>query len=154
QVGEEVELLEHEADEAVAHFGQLVLVERLHVVAGEPEDARRRHVEATEDVHQRRLARPGRTGDGDELAVADAQRDVAQGRHLERAGGVDLGDVDEFDDGSVEGGVAHPPNPVRPGNSPVPRRPPVPPAPPVTSADGTSTTTLSPADRPWVTSTM
>ena len=45
---------------------------------------RRRHVEAAEDVHQRRLARARRPGDRDELALVDAQRHVAQRRDLER----------------------------------------------------------------------
>ena len=98
QVGEQVELLEHEADEAVADVGELVLVEGCDVVAGEAEDSRRRHVEAPEDVHQRRLARAGRPDDGDELVLVDAQRDVAQRRDLEVAGGVDLADVDQLDD--------------------------------------------------------
>ena len=60
QVGEQVELLEHEPDEEVADVGELVLVEGLDVVAGEPERPAGRHVEAAEDVHQRRLARARR----------------------------------------------------------------------------------------------
>ena len=98
QVGEQVELLEDEADEDVAHVRELVLVEGLHVVAGQPEDAGRRHVEAAEDVHERRLARARRPGDGDELVLLDAQRDVAQGDDLGGAGAVDLAHVDQLDD--------------------------------------------------------
>ena len=50
------------------------------VVAGEPEHAARRHVEAAEDVHQRRLARTRRADDRDELALVDAQRHASAAR--------------------------------------------------------------------------
>jgi hypothetical protein len=56
--GEQVELLEHEADLAVPDSGQCALAEIAHVLPAEPIAARGRDVEAAEDVHQRRLARP------------------------------------------------------------------------------------------------
>ena len=74
QVGEQVELLEHEADVPVADLGELVLVEVGDVVAGQQEPAGGGDVEAAEDVHQRRLARARRSDDGDELAALDRER--------------------------------------------------------------------------------
>ena len=99
QVGEQVELLEHEADEDVADAGERVLVEDCDVVAGEAERAGRRDVEAPEDVHQRRLARARRADDRDELALVDRERHRPERRDLERAHRVDLVDVDQLDDG-------------------------------------------------------
>ena len=84
-VRQQVELLEHEADVAVADLGQPVLVEVGDVLTGEEQLSRRRDVEAADDVHQRRLARARRADDGDELAFVDAQVDAAQSLDFERA---------------------------------------------------------------------
>ena len=67
---QQVELLEHESDRAVADAGQLVGGEPGDVLAVEPVGARRRHVEAADHVHERRLARARRAHDRDELAFA------------------------------------------------------------------------------------
>ena len=91
EVGEQVELLEHEADEAGC--ARRRAGPRRTTATSWPasrNDAGRRDVEAAEDVHQRRLARARRAGDRDELVLLDAQRHVAQRRDLERAGRVDL----------------------------------------------------------------
>ncbi len=55
--GQELEGLEDEADRGVADLGELVLRQRLHIAAADPKHARRRPVEAAEQVHERRLAR-------------------------------------------------------------------------------------------------
>ena len=90
--------MEHEADVPVADVGEAVLVEVRNVLAGEDQLARARNVETADDVHQRRLARPGWADDGDELAVLDAQVDAPERLDLERARPVGLADVDELDD--------------------------------------------------------
>ena len=54
-----------------------------------------RHVEAADEVHQRRLARPRRPHDGDVLVAADVQRDAAQRVHRLAAQVVGLDDVAE-----------------------------------------------------------
>ncbi len=61
--------LEDEADAPAAQRGQAVVVETAHIGAGQVVGAGRRPVEAAEDVHERRLARPGGTDDGHELAL-------------------------------------------------------------------------------------
>ena len=66
--GQQVELLEHEADLLVAHLGQLGLGHVADVHAGQLVAAARRDVQAAQDVHQGRLARAGRTHDRDVVA--------------------------------------------------------------------------------------
>ena len=89
--GEQVELLEDEADAAVAHLGQGGLAHVAHVLAGQVVAARRRNVETAEDVHQRRLARARGPDDGDVLALGDGEADPAQRGNRDGSGPVDLG---------------------------------------------------------------
>ena len=110
--GEQVERLEHEADLAVADRRELVVGQVDDVLAVEPVAAAGRVVQAAEDVHHRRLARPRVPHDRDHLALVDGQRDVIEGAHLDGAGAVDLRDAVEFEHGHRGGKV-----PPRPGDA-------------------------------------
>ena len=74
----EVERLEHEPDASVADARKLVVVERADIDAVEEEPTSGGDVEASDDVHHRRLAASGGAHDGNEFAPLDHQRDVAQ----------------------------------------------------------------------------
>ena len=69
--GQEVELLEDEADAPVAHLGQLGLAHAGHVLTGQGVGAGRWRIEAAEDVHQGGLARSRWPDDGHVLALVD-----------------------------------------------------------------------------------
>ena len=94
----QVEVLEDEAELAVADRGALVGRQRRHVGAVEPIGAARRPVETAEDVHERRLARARRAHDGDELAGRDVDGHAAQRLHRDVAELVDLPDVAHLDE--------------------------------------------------------
>ena len=79
---QQVESLEDEADAPVAHFRQLVLRHRRDVLAVEQVLAGRRPIQAADDVHEGRLARSRRSGDGQELAARHVDIDAAQRAHL------------------------------------------------------------------------
>jgi hypothetical protein len=76
---QEVVGLEDEADRPAADRGEAVVGEAGDRRARELVLARRRPVEAAEDAHHRRLAGARGSEDGDELALVDRERDVAQG---------------------------------------------------------------------------
>ncbi|HZJ63115.1 MAG TPA: ATP-binding cassette domain-containing protein [Kofleriaceae bacterium] len=78
---QQVERLEHEADEPVAVVRGAPLGQVADQRVAEPVVARVVIVEDAQDVEQGRLARPRRTHDRDELAVGDLELDVAQ--HVE-----------------------------------------------------------------------
>ena len=78
---EQVEELEHDADVAAAHAGQLVLALAGDLLAGEHDLAVVGGVEAGDEVEQRRLAAARRAHDRDELAGAEVEVDAAQGPH-------------------------------------------------------------------------
>ena len=100
---DQVEALEDEADLAAAHARERRASSSVaHVDAVEPVPAARRHVEAADDVHQRRLARARRAHDRDEVAALDGQRDAAQRVHLDVADRVRLDDLTQLDDGRGE----------------------------------------------------
>jgi hypothetical protein len=58
---------------------QLRVVQRRDLDAGHRDLARRRFVQAGEDVHERRLAGAGRAHDGGEPAFGDVDGDAPQG---------------------------------------------------------------------------
>jgi hypothetical protein len=93
---QQVEVLEHEADLPIADGGAGVGRQLGDGCARQPIGALRRPIEAAEDVHERRLARPGGAHDGDELAARDVERHAAQGLHLDVAEPVDLPQVAHF----------------------------------------------------------
>src|SRR5207248_9430547 len=90
--GEQIESLEDEANLLVADRRQLVVREPRHVAAVQEIRAGRRPIEAAEDMHQRRFARPGGTDDRDELAALDVDRETAERMDLDVADVVDLGE--------------------------------------------------------------
>ena len=94
---QQVELLEHEADPPVADARERVARQVRDVLAGEPVAARRRRVEAADQVHERRLARAGRPHDRDELALGDVDRHAGERAHLGLAQRVDLDEIADRD---------------------------------------------------------
>ena len=80
--GQQIEVLEHEADAPAADVGQLRFGQMRHVAALKDVLAAGRPVEAADDVHQGRLARPGRSHDGDEFAAIDGNADPLQRMNL------------------------------------------------------------------------
>jgi hypothetical protein len=94
---DEVKALEHETDGAVADRGQLGARQRARVGAVQQVAATAGLVEAPEDVHQRRLARPGLAHHGEEVAARDLQVDPEQDRGLDPAGKIALGDRADVD---------------------------------------------------------
>ena len=64
------------------------------VVPVDPDRPGRRPVQRADQVQQRRLAGPGRADDGDQLAVPDAQVDLAQRDHAARVGPAHAGQFD------------------------------------------------------------
>src|SRR5690606_31303761 len=98
------------------------------------------------DVQQRRLPRPRRADDGQEVAGRDVQVHVLESGHLDAAGAVDAGDASQADDW----GVAHEPLPSAAAGVPV--RTASPSARTLRAAGGPATMT-SPALRPSRTST-
>ena len=93
QIGDHVELLEHDADLVTAEARQLLARSIRQHIAVEDDFTARRAVHAADDVHQRRLARAGGTHDREPLAFFNIQVDIVQGEHLFV---VRLGDVLQF----------------------------------------------------------
>src|SRR5205823_5679611 len=67
RAGEQVEVLEDEAEEVIARFGELAFVHARDFATGEEIAAAGRAIEAADHVHQRRFAGARRAHDGDEL---------------------------------------------------------------------------------------
>ena len=107
---QQLKALEHEADLAVAHARALVVGQALDVRAVEPVLARRRRVEAAEDVEQRRLARSRRADDRDHLAAIDRERHAIERRDALVAHRVVARDVHELDQGRHARRKATPPS--------------------------------------------
>jgi hypothetical protein len=79
-----------------------------HVDAADQVAARRRDVEAAEDVQHRALAAAGAAHDGHVVALLDRERHTLQDVHLERRPRVvDLVDVVEQQDGLIPAGPGH-----------------------------------------------
>ncbi len=96
-LGQQVVLLEDEADLLVANRRQLGAGQPLDLRAVEREGAGGRAVEAAEDRHQRALARARGPDQGHELAAGDVEVDAAQGVHRGAVGAVDLGQAAGLD---------------------------------------------------------
>src|ERR687895_436071 len=89
---QEVEELEDEAELVAAQPGQVAVVQLGDLDAVEDDRAARRAVESGEDVHQRRLAGPGRAHDG---AVATAlEIDADTGESIYRGGALAVAAAD------------------------------------------------------------
>ena len=95
---QEVEVLEHEAEVAVADRSALILGERHHLPVVEPVASGTGAVEAAERVHERRLPRPRRADEGDILPALDRQRHPLEGLDADRAEVVVLGDRGDLDE--------------------------------------------------------
>src|SRR5205814_680569 len=95
---EQVEALKDEADFAVANVGQHGAVQATDVLTIEPVRARRRPVQAADEVHQGRFARAARSDDGDEFAALHGQGYAAQGGDANRSVIVLLLTVLQFED--------------------------------------------------------
>ena len=96
---QQVERLEHEPNLFVPDARQLVVVHLADLLAVQQVAALARRVQTADQVHQRRLARPGRPHDGDIFAALDLNRHTAEGMHLLGAHLVGLPEVDEFQSG-------------------------------------------------------
>ena len=95
---QEIVALEDEADIEIAQHGAAVAVETASIDAHETVGSGRRCVEAADDVHRRRLARAGRTHDGDEFTAADGKIDASQRMHRGLALAIAFPDLVEADE--------------------------------------------------------
>ena len=89
----EVERLEDEPDAAAAQDRELEVGEAGDVGVADPRAAGGRGIQPGHDVHERRLARPGRAHDRGELAATDADAHAVERAHLASAGAVGLGEL-------------------------------------------------------------
>ena len=76
QLGQQVVLLENEAQHLVSDPGQFVLVHPAHIPAVEPIGAGGGHIQAADDVHAGGFARARLAHNGHELPFLDLHRDV------------------------------------------------------------------------------
>src|ERR1700676_1746231 len=82
----QIEALKDKSDLAVANVGKLVAVEARNICSIKQITPSRRAVEATENIHESRLARAARAHERDEFALLDVQRDTAHRAHLHLTG--------------------------------------------------------------------
>ena len=78
ELRQQIEALEHKAEQAVADLRQLVFVGLGDILARQQVFAARRYVKAADEIHERRLAGAGRAHDGEIVALLDLQVDVFQ----------------------------------------------------------------------------
>ena len=98
---QQVEALEDEADLPVAQVCQAVLAQPAGLGAADAVAAARGAIEQAEHVHQRALARTAGADDGHIFALVNGQRYAAQGVYFGLPHHVDLGQVDDLDDGCL-----------------------------------------------------
>ena len=94
---QQVVCLEHEAYLAVAYLGEAVVTELADLFAVQGVCPGRRDVQAAEDVHQRRFARPGRAHDCDHLPTLNREADPLESGYVHTAHAVHLGDGVKLD---------------------------------------------------------
>ena len=99
QAGNQVVELENESDVMAPVFRERRLVGGRQIAIAIGHRAARRHIEAADDVEERRFAAAGRPEHDDELAGSDRQRHAAQRMHVDLAHPVDLGDIPQGKDG-------------------------------------------------------
>ena len=97
QLGQQVVLLEDEAQHLVPDGGQLVLIHLTHIPAVQQVRAGGGHVQAADDVHTGGLAGAGLAHDGHELPLPDLEGDVVRRLHSGVAHLVILADLPKFD---------------------------------------------------------
>src|SRR2546422_127847 len=147
QPREQVVRLKDESDVLVADPSELVVGQLPDVLAREHIGAAVGDVEAAEDVHERRLPRPRRAHDRDELGRMDVEVDAAQRVHRDLPpDAVRLGDAAELDDA-----LDHRPT-ITPG--PPPKPPPPAPGRAVAVARAAGSTARSPSATPLITSVV
>ena len=95
---QQVERLEDEPDLLVPDPRQLVVVHLAHLLVVQQVAALRRRVEAADEVHERRLARPGRAHDRDVFAALDGDGHAPEGMDLLRAHLVGLPKILSFNE--------------------------------------------------------
>jgi hypothetical protein len=94
---QQVEGLEDEPDFFVADPRQFVVIHLADLLPVQQVAAFAGRVQAADEVHQRRLAGPGRPHDGDVLAALDGHVDPAERMNLLGAHDVGLPEVGRFD---------------------------------------------------------
>ena len=99
--GEQVVLLEDEADGALAEIVALGVGHVGEVASIDGDAAGGGRGEAAEDVEEGRLAGAGGADDGEELAAGDIHGDAVERIHVDFADGVGLEEVSDLDDGCV-----------------------------------------------------
>ena len=141
QLGDKVVLLKDEAQGLVADFRLLVVGQLGNVLAVQVILAGRRNVQTADDIHERAFARAGLADDGNELALADFERNAVRSVHLGVAHAIDFIDVAQLDERRLICGIHHglppPPPPGIPPPPPLGIPPPMsPPGPPPISPPG------------------
>ena len=95
---QKIEALKNEADLLVAQRREGVAVHAVDANAVDEIRARGGRVEASEKIHQRRLARTGGAHDGDECTFLNGEIDALQRVNFGAAGGVGLHELGRFND--------------------------------------------------------
>ncbi len=99
QAGEQIVALEDEAEGLAPQGGKLIGVQRADILATHLIGSASRPVEAAENVHQGRLARPGLADNRDELAGMHLNRDTIERVHGCLARAINPLDLLEFQQG-------------------------------------------------------
>src|SRR6185503_1465150 len=94
-----IEALKYKADVVAAQARALIRIEAADAHAAEQVLPAGRHIQATDDIHGRRLAGAARPHDGHELAALDAQAHAVERAHLRVPRAIDLAQLTELDDG-------------------------------------------------------
>ncbi|AKT39237.1 uncharacterized protein CMC5_084820 [Chondromyces crocatus] len=94
---QQVEALEHEPQVVPPQQRELIERQRAHLHPPEPVRARRRPIQAAQDVHAGRLARPARPHHGHELPLLDLQAHPGERAHLGVTAPVDALHVGQLD---------------------------------------------------------
>ena len=102
---QQVELLKDKANAPVADGGQLVLRHRLDLFTGQAVFARARQIQAAQNIHQGRFARPRGAHDGHEVTLDNVQRHATQGVHGLQPHGVGLDQITRFNQRGAHRGV-------------------------------------------------
>ncbi len=79
---QQIESLKDEPDFLIANTREFIIVHLRNVLAVKPIISLRSRIETTNQVHQRRFARAGWTGNGEILTAMDFERDPVQGVDL------------------------------------------------------------------------
>ena len=93
---QQMERLEHETDARVARSGDVVVGHRADLAALQHVASPRRAVQESDDVHEGRLPRAGRSHDCSEIAAFDPEVHPAQHVRRDRTGAVAPVNVDEL----------------------------------------------------------